>query len=77
LQQYFHKYWEFLDTYDLRQLWDDIMDISDINMKKRKPNPKEKGKYKTSTQNWGVIWTTVTVIRIFMELQEFPAMDVG
>jgi hypothetical protein len=27
------------------------MDISDINMKKRKPNPKEKGKYKTSTQN--------------------------
>jgi hypothetical protein len=27
-----------------------IMDISDINMKKRKPNPKEKGKYKTSTQ---------------------------
>jgi len=27
------------------------MDISDINMKKRKPNPKEKGEYKTSTQN--------------------------
>jgi hypothetical protein len=31
------------------------MDISDINMKKRKPNPKEKGKYKTSTQNRGMI----------------------
>jgi hypothetical protein len=29
----------------------DGYEASCINMKKRKPNPKEKGKYKTSTQN--------------------------